>query len=253
MSRVLSARLFQATVALLVGWFALSRAGYQTGSEEPAPPPAPTAGGLSDRTAVLELLEQARRACGQVRDYRCVLVTRERLSGTLKPEQVMDMDFRARPFAVHLRFRKPAGQEVWYGVGLHGDKMRVRPSGCLGSLTGVLTLDPHAPTVRENSRHAITDAGFANMLDRFIAALEHCEGAEVRLADSTIDDQACRRVEVLSADPDTEWQRALLHLDRETSLPLRVEYYDREGRLLDEATYQGLQLNVGLDAAVFGR
>lgn len=253
MSQPVPARLvFPATVGLLLVAFALSGAGFPAPSEEPAAPPARSAGSDSDRPEAVTLLAQSRRACGQVRDYRCVLATRERLNGTLKAEQVMDMDFRARPFAVHLTFREPAGQEVWYAVGLHGDKMRVRPAGYLGSLTGVMALDPHSSQVRENSRHAITDAGFANMLDRFAALLDGQPRAAVRLDFSSVGEVACRRIEVVSADESTEWHRALLHLDRETALPVRVEYYDRDARLLDEATYKGLRINVGLDDAVFG-
>ncbi len=247
--------LFPALVVLFVGWVTLSGASFPTEAEEFAPPPTTNGSPGTDRTAALRLIDQARAACAAIRDYRCVLATRERMHGKLNPEQVLDMDFRAEPFAVHLRFREPAasvGQEVWYGVGLHAGQMRVRPAGYLGLVTGVLAMDPHAPSVRENSRHAITGAGMAHMLERFATSLAEREEAAVYLTNSVVDERPCHRLEMVADAPDLEWHRAMLHVDDATLLPVRVEYYDREGRLLDEATYRQIKRNVGLGDAAFG-
>jgi hypothetical protein len=235
-------------------WFAIGGAGWPA-EEEPAPPAAV---GVPDRERALQLLGRARQACGDVRDYRCTLTTRERLRGRLQPEQVMAMEVRVRPFAVRLRWQQPgtsAGQQVCYAVGANEGRMRVRPAGYLGAVVGVMSLDPHAPSVRENSRHAITSAGFASMLEEFAATWEGkvAEVAAVRVANSAVNGTECFQIEVVLSDVGSEWQRAALHIEQESGLPVRVEYHDAEGRVLDEATYRNLELNVGLEDEIFTR
>jgi hypothetical protein len=232
-------------------WFAIGGAGWPA-EEELAPPAAV---GVPDREQALQLLGRARQVCGDVRDYRCTLTTRERLRGRLQPEQVMAMEVRVRPFAVRLSWQQPgtsAGQQVCYAVGVNEGRMRVRPAGYLGALVGVMSLDPHAPSVRENSRHVITNAGFANMLEEFAATWEG-KVAAVRVATSVVNGKECFQIEVVPSDAETEWQRAALHIEQESGLPVRVEYHDAEGRILDEATYRGLELNVGLEDESFTR
>lgn len=219
------------------------------GTGQPAEEPAPTEMtqlAPSPRAEAEQMLVATRQALAGLRDYRAVLVTRERLRGRLLPEQTTEIALRTEPFAVRLRWREPAacvGQQVWYDA--RDGKMRVRSAG-LASLVGVLSMDPHAPTVRDNSRHAITEAGMANMVEAFAATWD---GADVRVGEALLEGHHCRVIEVIGDVAD--WHRARLHLDAKTNLPVRVEYHNAAGHLVDEATYRAVEVNVGLDDSVF--
>ncbi len=176
----------------------------------------------------------------------------------------MRMEVRVQPFSVHLRLSQPrssAGQEVCYVEGKHGGKMRVRTTG-LGSLLGFIALAPDDPRVRDKSRHSITEAGLGNMLEQFLRPWEEqpADDVIVRVDDSVVAGRLCRRVEVIlfneeiaGRDAQEDWYRGELHIDQQTHLPIRVEYDNRNGDLLEEATYAGLKINPGLDDAIFGR
>jgi hypothetical protein len=238
-------------------WFALGGAAEDEPMPQAAAETPRLAGSGSDREEAVRLLALARQACVGVRDYRCTLATRERMRDRLGPEQVAEMAVRVRPFAVRLRWREPAvsvGQQVWFAAGFHNDLMRVRPAGYLGSLVGVMAMDPHAPAVRESSRHAITDAGLGNMLEEFATAwaAEASHETEVRVTGSEVDGKTCWRiVVVLDGESGAWWRRAALHVEEGSYLPVRAEYHDGLGRLLDKATYRDLEVNVGLGDDVF--
>jgi hypothetical protein len=135
-----------------------------------AGPEARPAKDASPMDEPLALIAQARKAYAEVHDYSCTLIKRERLDGQAKmSESVIQMAVRARPFAVHLRWQEPrelAGQEACYVEGRYNGRMRVRAAGALGAL-GFVTLDPKDPRARRNSRHAITEAGLGNLIERY--------------------------------------------------------------------------------------
>lgn len=213
----------------------------------------------AQRAEALKWVEEARQVHRGIRDYRCVLTARERVQGRLLPTQSMDVECRVGAFAVHLVWHASspsAGQEVWFGEGLNSGKMRVRAAGYLGAMVGVVSVDPFSPTVRENSRHAITEAGLGTMLEQFVAPWETAptEDVSIRTGTSHVNGLPCRTIEVCLKDrQQAEWQRGVLHLDQQSALPVRVEYHDAEGRLLEEATYQDVRLNVGLTDDHFRR
>ncbi len=269
-SRLLGRRIILGILVPVGVLLALSGAFFW--SDEPEPPvtfpvaaavaadlPGPPNPNDPPRDQALRLLGEARRACQGVRDYRCTLAIREQVGGQLQTEQVMGMDFRSQPFSVHFRWRQPdskIGQEVYFVVGKNRGKMRVRPAGGLGALVRFLYVSPNAPSVRENSRHTITEAGLANMLEQFCRSWEQKapETVGVRLDDAVVDRKPCRRVEVVlvGQEPSAEWRRAVLFVGGEVRLPVRVEYYGQQGELLEEATYRDLKVNVGLTDEAFG-
>jgi len=209
--------------------------------------------GDSPREQALRLLGEARQAYQSVQDYRCTLAMREQVGGQLQPEQIMAMEFRGEPFSVHFRWQQPTskiGQEVFYVIGKNRGKMRVRPAGGLGSLVRFLSVSPNSASVRENSRHTITEAGLGNMLEQFCRAWEQkaAEEVEVLLDDASVDGKPCRRLEVRLVVPEesADWRRSVLFIEQEARLPLRVEYYDPQGELLEESTYLNLKINMGL-------
>jgi hypothetical protein len=212
----------------------------------------------------LRLLARARRAYGEVRDYSCLFVKRERLGDKLGSDQVMSMQVRAEPFSVHLKWQEPrnlVGQEVCYVVNKHNGKMRGKPAGPLGAM-GFHTLDPDDARARAASRHSITEAGVGNLLCRFTREWEesrHLPGTQVRLADYEYNHRHCTRVEVSQPEkkPPFTAFRTVMYFDQESHLPIRLEVYDwpqepgGDPEILEIYSYVNLVLNPGLDDTAF--
>ena len=80
--------------------------------------------------------------------------------------------------------------------------MRVRPTGA-GGLLGFLSIDPKDPRVLENSRHAITEAGFGNLIERFGRGYEAARKkgkGDVQIALYEYNRRPCTRIEATYPD-----------------------------------------------------
>jgi hypothetical protein len=229
----------------------------------PGAAPAPAQGGSLDEP--LRLATEAARAYQQVRDYTCTLVKQERIKGRMQEQNVIQLKFRQQPFSVYMRWLAPkafAGQEVCYVHGRNNNMMRVRSSGVLGGF-GFMSIAPNDPRALEHSRHIITETGFGNLITQLYqewTRARQAGKAQVRLAEFQYDQKACTRVEIVYPEraPQVYCYRGVTYFDKQTHLPIRVEFYDwpqpggpPEGELLESFSYAGLQLNVGLPDAVF--
>jgi hypothetical protein len=244
------------------------------GNESPVQPPAapqPMNGSTAPVNAAspmdepLRLLNEARKAFAGVKDYTCLLIKRERMNGTLQPDNVMVMKVRNDPFSVYLRWQEPrakAGQEACYVAGRNSGKMRVRSTGLAGAI-GFVSLDPDDPRVKENSKHRITEAGIGNLLTRYAERWENerrTNQTTVKIAEYEYNKRRCWRVETThpprSADK-FAFYRNVLYFDKETKLPTRVECYDwprqdgAAGELVEVYSYVNVRLNVGLGDETF--
>jgi hypothetical protein len=216
----------------------------------------------------LHLIHEAQQAYRNVQDYTCMLIKRERVNGRLPTyDTVMEMKVRTQPFSVYLRWLKPsneAGQEVCYVAGRNDGKMRVHPKGMLGSVAGFISLDPNDPRARQTSRRSITEAGIGNMIERFARAWENERRlnltAQVNVAEYDYNRRRCTRVEILHPDNSSGhflYYRDVVYFDKETHLPIRLEFYDwprqpgDPGQLIEVYSFANMRLNVGLSDDVF--
>ncbi len=247
----------------------------------PGQPPAPQATALAAPTAgapapaqqaspmdgPLRLIQEAQQAYQNVRDYTCLLIKRERINGKLPPDNVIEMKVRAQPFSVYLRWLQPrseAGQEVCYVAGKNNGQMRVHPKGVVGSVAGFISLDPNDPRARQTSKRSITEAGIGNMIDRFARAWEHERQlnltTQVQVAEYEYNRRRCTRVEIIhpdSANGQFVYYRDIIYFDKETHLPIRLEFYDwprqtgDPGQLVEIYSFANMRINVGLGDDVF--
>lgn len=118
-----------------------------------------------------------------ISDYRCTFLVRERLNGSLGPEQEMDIRFREHPFSVDVRWRRGTigAERVNYVAGRWTRGARefalVQPSGALGWLApGGVRRHIHAPDVLAASRRPIDRFGFRHTLDAFVKECERARG-----------------------------------------------------------------------------
>lgn len=246
----------------------------QPGTPKPMDPVAPAATAVqpapvqsvSPLTVPLRLIHEAQQAYQNVHDYTCLLIKQERMNGHLPPVNVIDMKVRTQPFSVYLRWTQPrteVGQEVCYVAGRNDGKMRVHAKGLLGTV-GFVSLDPNDPRARQTSRRNITEAGIGNMIESFARAWEE----EIRLnlpmqvnvAEYEYNHRRCMRVETIhptNANGHFLYYRDVVYFDKETHLPIRLEFYDwprqtgDTGQLVEVYSFANMRLNVGLGDEVF--
>src|SRR5262249_47359562 len=99
-------------------------AGARSPADQPRTPNYPAPAGKQQAKSTwdepLSLLEEARKAYKDVKDYSCTLIKREQVKGKLQPENVINMKIRKEPFSVMLSWQAPrdlAGQEAAYVAG----------------------------------------------------------------------------------------------------------------------------------------
>ncbi len=243
----------------------VARAPGSPGKAPGTPGTAPGSAAVSPLDEPLRLVGLAREAYKDVQDYSCRLIKRERIDGRMQPQNTMIMKVRTQPFSVYFRWQEPsalAGQEACYVAGRYGGKIRVRPRGLLGAV-GFVSLDLNDPRVRENNRHAITEAGIGHLIEQCAEGWEkerRWSQSQVQVAEYEYDHRRCTRVEVVHpTNPEGRfWHyRDVVFFDKEHHLPVRLEAYDwprhpgDSGDLLETYSYAGLQINAGIPDEVF--
>ncbi len=216
----------------------------------------------------IRLLTEAQKSFANVSDYTCTIVKKERINGELTPDHVIDMSVRNEPFSVYLHWlgpREKNGQEACYVAGRNDGKMRVRSPGLLGAV-GFVSIDPTDPRALKTSRHAITEAGIGNLLQRFADRWQverKLNVTQVKVGEYDYNKRRCVRVETIHpTNPDNQFlcYRTVLYFDKESRLPIRVEGYDwpaadgdTKGPLVELVNYTNLRLNVGLPDDTFNK
>jgi hypothetical protein len=204
----------------------------------------------------------AREVYEKVHDYQCTFIKQERINGVLQEEQTAIMKLRVAPFSVAMKFVAPksiSGREVNYVAGRNNGKLKAKPSGAI-SLVGFVTLDTHDPKAMQGTRHTITEAGLGNLIDRLNAAAQSRQsGVQVAVSEANVGNRPCVRIEVI--DPGSDGSRtpyrSVIYFDKDTSLPIRFEGYDKPrdgtvGELQECYTYLDLKFNLGLPDSAFG-
>lgn len=235
-----------AVFVLIVG-FAI-RSVFAAGEDDPDEHPLVPA---------IRLAEQARDVSAQVKDYTAILSKRE-LIGRKLVDQQMRIKFRREPFSVYLYFDKPsAGREVLYVEGENGGKLQVHEGG-FASIAGTFSFLPTDQKVMAENRYPITEIGLHRMLEVVIEQWKkelEADDVEVRYyPNARIREQPCRVIESNHRTQSTESKYYLtrLYIDKETTLPVRVEQYGwptvkgGEPPLVELYMYQKIRPTAGL-------
>jgi len=215
------------------------------------------------------VIRWAENALGQLqglRDYTCTFSKREWVDGALQDQQVLYAKVRREPFSVYLQFLSPTdvkGQEALYVEGRNGGNLLAHPVGLRQAIVGTISIAPTSEQAMEGNRHPITDFGFQRLLERYLdgARLDSQYGeCDVRIIENArVGDRTCTCIEVSHPQPRAEFRYHIcrLYVDQEWNIPARYECYDwpqnagEPPRLIEEYTYQGVRLNVGLGDAEF--
>ena len=212
----------------------------------------------------------------RIDDYTCLLVKRERVSGTLGDYEFMQTKIRHRrvrdgktvPFSVYMQFVKPAsvkGREVMYIEGANSDKMIAHEGGPTGGLLPTVWLKTNGIIAMRGNRYPITDVGMENLVLKLIerGELDRRRGTNrcevVFQNNAKVNGRVCTMMQFKNsqAAPNLDFHLAQVFVDDELQLPIRYVAYGfptkagEELPVIEEYTYLNLKLNVGLTDADF--
>jgi outer membrane lipoprotein-sorting protein len=227
---------------LVAGW-------YWCGSAQAADVPT---------TELLRLLDTADKHYAKIHDYTAVMVSRERVKGTLLPEERVLLKFQ-QTFKVYMRWLEgpSKGREGLYVAGAHDGKFLVyEPSGFQRLFTAAL--EPTDARVMDKSRHPVTDVGIGRLLEIVGEnARRAARNGVLRGVDRGVGEVAGRRVRqvesILPRDAEAGYYgyRVQLFFDLEYRVPIRVVVYDWSDQLVEDYTYADLRINPGLTTIDF--
>jgi len=217
----------------------------------------------------LEIAEDGlERIRTEIRDYKAIMVKRERIRGELSDQEWMVVKIRNRrdaandptPFSIYMKYLRPSsvkGRELIYVEGENQNKILAHEGRGVGSLL-TLKLDPDGSMAMQNARHPIYKAGIENLVKELLekGCRDRDAGmCEVKYIEETaINKRPCSMIQVKhneKCEP-YEYYVAQIFIDKELQIPVRFVAYDwpkapgERPQLLEEYTYIDVELNVGL-------
>lgn len=218
-----------------------------------APGPGRAGSDAHDPHAIMQHLA---RAYDDVRDYTAVFLKRERINGTLLPQETIELRFQA-PFKVYMAWRQPyAGRVIVYVEGENDNKILVNPGGLLRFLR--LQLEPTSSLATKNAHHSVREVGLQQTIALLVREYERGQREGQMTLTFQGDDEVAGRAAyhltlVCHADKTAGYyaQRGEIWVDAEHFLPIRLSLYDWDGELYAYYEYQRLRVNPGLGAEAF--
>ena len=201
-------------------------------------------------------LRRAEQSLSKVESYVAVFHKQERIRGNLTQGETVLFKFK-KPFKVYMKWTKEPyyGRESLYVEGCNNNLMKVHECGLLGLH---LDLDPRGPLVMKGSRHPITDSGIENLLNLIGRNLKKGIGrGEIsirQLEAEKIYGRDTRQIEIVFPESPARGYycyRAVINIDAESELPIRVQIFDWDDKLVESYGYEAVEMNAGLTDADF--
>jgi hypothetical protein len=210
-----------------------------------------------ERISPEDWLRQAEVLLHKTESYTAVFHKQERVKGWLKTKETVYLKFK-KPFNVYMKWIEDPGKgrEILYVDGWNNNRILLRDPGFLGVV--IMNLRPQGPIAMNGSRHPVTDVGLEHMVKMFgdnlrrglrSGELEYRRGKE-----GTVYGRRIQPVELIfPRDPRNGYYcyRCIISLDIEKRLPIRVQVFDWEDRLIEDYGYEDLMLNARLTDADF--
>lgn len=202
-------------------------------------------------------IKQAETVLASTESYTAIFHKLEWVKGRYNEPETVYLKFK-KPFKVYMKWiSEPGkGREILYVDGWNDNRIRVRECGVRGLIT--LNLNPHGQLAMGGSRHPITDAGLGHLLKLFgenlrkglrCGELECKRGQEVSLYGRRI--QPVEFIFPRNSQNGYYCHRSIISLDIEKRVPIRVQIFDWEDRLIEDYGYEDLMLNAPLTDADF--
>jgi len=212
----------------------------------------PFVGHGQERVGLEDWLRQAQIFLDRTASYAAVFHKRERVKGWLKAEETVYLKFK-KPFKVYMKWIDDPGKgrEVLYVDGWNKNRILLREPGFMGVV--IMNLLPQGAIAMKGSRHPITEVGLGHLVKMFgdnirrglrSGELEYRSGKE-----GTVYGRRTQPVELIfPRDPRNGYYcyRSIINIDIEKRVPIRVQVFDWEDRLIEDYGYENLALNAGL-------
>ncbi len=189
--------------------------------------------------------------------YTAIFHKQERVNGQLNGESRFFIKFR-KPFKIYIKWMNDPHnkREAFYVYGEDGNRIRFHQEGTVGRVK--LSLDPAGPLAMKGNRHPITHLGLEYLLKNIKKDLcRAIPAGKCKIQDygeEVVYGRKTREVQVLFPKDQSEGYycyRILINLDFENKLPIRVQVFDWDDKLVEMYGYENLNLNPGLTDADF--
>lgn len=192
-----------------------------------------------------------------VLDYVCLYEKEERAISDGE-KQTIRFSFR-KPLDVRLEWLNDQGsvnQTAVYRQGFNDGKVLARRSGLLGALAGKLRLDPNESLARSDSRHPITEVGLGKIIELALKDAANTRIGSDFAGDETLDGRPSYKFEFTATGNEAVGgqeaaRKALIWIDRELKLPVKLELYDAANTLLERHRFKEVRINRGLSDKTF--
>ena len=182
----------------------------------------------------VNLLKSLQGSFGKIEDYKCKF-TKIELIGKKYMTDVMKYSFK-KPKSIRMDWIEPKkvrGQLAVY----HGKELKVVPTW----LPVAVTLDPDSKKATGGSKYRIYDSDLGAISEMILNTLKAAESVEFV-------ENGSKTVKILVK---TDKDKNLIWIDRRYNLPVKIERFNHENKLIDGFTIEELELNVGLDDEFF--
>lgn len=197
------------------------------------------------------------RAYERVSDYVCVYEKEERAISNGE-EQTIRLSFR-KPFDVRMDWLDDNGkvdQTAVYRQDANDGKVIACKSGGLGSLMGTMRLDPNDSLALADSRHPVTEVGLGKIIER---AERDSSDARINTrfaGEETLDGRAAYKFEFTATAGANvgglaNARKGFVWIDRELKLPVKLEFYDASGALIERHRFKDVRVNTKLGDKTF--
>ncbi len=202
-------------------------------------------------------IREAETTLAQVENHRAIFHKQERAEGKLMEEETVLIKFK-RPFKVYMKWIDGPykGRELLYVEGWNNNRMMVRDGGIMGMVT--VNLDPKGPLAMKGNRHPVTDSGLDHLVkllrDHMRKGVKEKELDLRKGGEEILYGRRTQRIEILSPRDKGKGYycyRAVINLDIEKKVPIKVQIYDWGNNLIENYGYEDLRFNVGLSDADF--
>ena len=195
-----------------------------------------------DASEVDRLLERLASASASLRDYVCTFTKQEHVDGELQPVDTILLKQRRQPRCVYMKWvaGPHLGREAIHCPAKYGANFKVHErSGIASWMT--LSLDPTGRIAMDGERHPITEAGILFTVEELARRLAS-DRSRLRFERSGTD---C--LTTTQTEPTGHYaHRTEVCLDPQRSLPVSLQVWDVNGRLLERYVYSDYRTDVGL-------
>ena len=187
-----------------------------------------------------------------IADYEAIFTKQARFDGKLSEEETIRFRFK-KPFMVYMKWiEEPRnGQEVVYVEGKNDNRLRAHKGGLFSFV--VVSLDPEGSRAMKGSHHPITDVGIGKLIELIGSEVKRAtERQELKwksLGCEEVDGRNSHKIEAAfpkERNAGYYCHRAVVWIDCEYGLPVRVKIYDWNNHLYEKFGYRELRVNVGI-------